>query len=112
MNVRRNRFYELRTIIPPAIRAADRIAGAPLRWPDSDLPDDATTVPAKYLPAHELVGQLCRLSGNVSTTDGNIYPAGAIFKCDGSDEQGRLSISGYGLQMIQVPREVLEVILR
>ena len=112
MTVRRIRFYELRTIIPAAIRAADRIAGAPLRWPDCELPEDATTMPAKFLPPHDLVGQLCRLAGNVSTMDGNIYPAGAIFKCDAADEQGTLTISGYGLRLVQVPRDALEVIVR
>lgn len=105
-------FQNLETIIPAMIRAANRLYGGPLSWPDLDLPENATTIPATMLPPGDVVGQLCRLAANVSTTDDNVYPAGAIFECVAADERGRLTIFGYGMRMIHVPRHALEVILR
>jgi hypothetical protein len=105
-------FNNLSIVIPAMIRAANRRAGGPLNWPDMDIPEDATTMPASMFPPADVVGQLCRLAGNISTTDDNTYPAGAIFECVGADPSGRLTIYGYGLRLVQVPPHALEVILR
>lgn len=105
-------FHDLEIVVPAMIRAADRLAGSPIAWPAMEIPDDATTVPASMIPSADLISQLCRLSGNISTMDGNVYPAGAIFECVSADHLGRLTISGNGLRIVQIPPHALEVILR
>ncbi len=105
-------FQNLEIVIPAMLRAANRVFGSPLNWPDVNLPDDATTMPATMIPPADVVGQLCRLAANISTMDDNVYPAGAIFECVAADPFGRLTIAGYGLRIVQIPPHALEVILR